>query len=517
MRGSRFALRAAVAPVLDRCRRPSAPGETSAAGVQRDVRRWVCIPLLAVALCLIATPGCERADSGPANSSGVGGKPLAGLPNIVLITVESLRADHVRGYGYDRPTTPNIDALATVGVTFTDAHAVTSWTLPSHTSLFTGLYPGGHQVITHLQRLHDSCSTVAEVLRDRGYQTAAVVSGPFLRRTYNLHQGFELYEESPAAYANSEAHDDITNPRMEQAITRFLREQRDPRRPFFLFAYFWDPHYDYIPPPPFDRAFLPEDAQALDLTRYETSDTVNPNITPAQLAYVVSQYDGEIACTDATLGRLWELLRSLDSWDDTAIILTADHGEEFFERGEKGHQHNLHVESVRVLLVLKLPGPARVGSRDARLVSLIDVMPTIAELADARLTGPVQGRSLLGLPRTNDQPIFFELTTTWSIPSADGGTGPTNLSEHSTAVRRGRHKYIVRDLPARKLLYDVVADPSEQSPLDDSAGPMVDDLAVLLDRFGQDMRLIAAKVGAAESVSLTPQEEERLRALGYIR
>ncbi|RPJ44163.1 MAG: hypothetical protein EHM19_07205, partial [Candidatus Latescibacterota bacterium] len=147
-------------------------------------------------------------------------------------------------------------------------------------------------------RLGESYATIAEDFAAAGYQCAGFVSGPFLRTPHRLQQGFELWDQEPSAATQEDAHADITNPEMEERILRFLREGRDPSRPLFLFAYLWDVHYDYLPPPPYDTMFVPEGARPFDVTDFASNPRIRPGIDPAELDYLVSQYDGEIRCTD---------------------------------------------------------------------------------------------------------------------------------------------------------------------------------------------------------------------------
>ena len=397
--------------------------------------RLIVLPLLAVAGC-----AGEPAAVDPASGQD--------RPDIVLITVESVRSDHVGCFGYDRDTMPSLCGLATEGTRFDNAYSVTSWTLPAHASLFTGLYPAVHQVIGSRGRLDDTYTTLAEALAGAGYQTAGFVSGPFLQPQHNLHQGFEIYDASPSnPEGNRAAHADVTNPGMEALIDRFLTEGRDDTRPLFLFAYLWDPHYDYIPPSPFDSAFLPPDAVPIDVTGYETSDEVHPGISPGELAYVISQYDGELSCTDALLGRLWQRLRDLGLWDDAYVIVTADHGEEFFEHGAKGHRNNLYEESVHVPLVIKFPGTTAPAT-DSRLVSLVDLFPTALDFAG--VDSPVEHHGLsLSREPVPDRALFLELLTEWAVrnPRTDGLELRTDLwlAAHSGRKPRPGARRSTRD------------------------------------------------------------------------
>ena len=180
--------------------------------------------------------------------SGCAPEPDAsGRPPVVLVTLESLRTDHVGAYGGasgsrpELPLTPALDALAAGATVYEQAQSVTSWTLTSHASLFTGLYPTAHGTEGPRDCLDESYTTLAERLDAAGYRTAGVISGPYLRPIHQLDQGFDHYDDTPASITNALAHDDVTNPAMEQALQRVLDEPRDPRRPLFLFAYFWDP------------------------------------------------------------------------------------------------------------------------------------------------------------------------------------------------------------------------------------------------------------------------------------
>ncbi|MCH8242015.1 MAG: sulfatase [Planctomycetes bacterium] len=464
-------------------------------------RTWVSLILIA----MMFAGGCRK--------DGESGETAA-KPNIILITLESIRTDHVGHFGYDRDTTPAFDELSRQGITFTQANAVTSWTLPSHASMFTGLYPSAHQVVTIRDRLDDDYTTAAELLRDSGYQTAGFISGPFLRKVHNLQQGFDTYDDSFANVDHWASHEDITNPGMEKALTAFLKNGRHPDKPFFLFLYFWDPHFDYIPPSPYDKMFVPSDAVPIDVRRYEHQTTVNKNITKSQLAYVVSQYDGEIRCTDAVLGRLWSLLKKLDLWDTTAVIVTADHGEDFFERGKKGHKNDIFAQSIRVPLVIKPPGHTK-PRRDERITSLVDLFPTICDLAGVVSAGSTHGRSLLKAASGSPRTIYFELDALMYMTHPDTGRSWTE-ADRWRGVRRGRYKLVSIPEKNRWALFDVQADPTEMHPLGPDHGGNMAALRTLLEQYERDMRAVATRKGKPRPADLNEEELKRLESLGYI-
>ncbi len=442
-------------------------------------------------------------------------------PNVLLVTIESLRADHVGFQGGRLPTTPELDALARESIVYENGHSVTSWTLASHASLFTGLYPSAHQTLEPLDRLADGYETLAEVLAKRGYQTAGVVSGPYLRRAHRLDQGFERWDDALAAPSHVDAHGEVTNPGMLASLERFLGEERDPARPFFLFAYFWDPHYDYLPPPPYDELFVRPGDERADLSGYGRFPTVNAESPPGVLSYVLSQYDGEIRWTDAALGLLFRALREADLWDETLVVVTADHGEEFFEHGWKGHKNNLYVESVHVPLVVKLPGsPA--PARDARLASLVDVFPTVLEATGTPAQLELHGRSLLEPAPPRDRAIFFELKSAWYAKARDRNEVRAQEAEWH-GIRRGSLKLV--GIPGRRMyLFDVGADPGERTDLLGRDAKAADAARGLEARLAEHRRVMqctrarfARDAEAPRTAELAAPDLDRLRALGYVK
>ena len=434
-------------------------------------------------------------------------------PPIVLITLESLRSDHVGSYGYDLDTTPALDRLASQATRFEQAYSVTSWTLPAHASLLTGLYPSAHGVSRPRDRLSDGHTTLAEALAAEGYQTAAVVSGPYLSRRTRLDQGFEHYDDSPITPPGGSPADDRTNPRMEQAITTFLDAGRDPERPLFLFLYFWDPHHLYLPPAPFDAMFVPEGAVPPAKLRFDPGFRLDRDITVPELAHVISQYDGEIRATDELLGRVWQKLEALGLWDAAAIFVTADHGEEFYDHGLISHKNHVYEEVVKVPLLLKAPGQ-REPLRDPRPVSHVDVFATALELAGSSRSAPEGGVSLLRPgPRP---PVFFELVTDWWFDEPAGGR--RHETRIWTAMREGSHKLVEvqGDRGLTQVLFDLERDPDERepTPLDEAAG--ASRLRAQLGGWRASNATLAGAVPRAAQSELSEEEEEQLRTLGYL-
>jgi arylsulfatase A-like enzyme len=495
-----------------------------------------CLVAVAAVIAIAASSHAGGEAVAPAASAETFGAAAHGAgavpgrrPNILLMTLESLRPDHVGAYGGrsrsrgDLPLTPALDALAKESVVYENAYSVTSWTLASHASLFTGLYPTAHQTRHSTDRLSDSYATIAERLAAAGYDTAGVVSGPYLRRAHGLAQGFAQWNDEIAAGSQAEAHSATTNPRMLAGLRQSLASELDPAKPWFLFSYWWDPHYDYLPPAPYDAMYRGEDCEPIDVRDYETTDTVHAGIRPGELQYVLSQYAGEIRWTDEHLAELFRTLKERGAWDDTTIIVTADHGEEFFDHGEKGHKRNVYDESVRVPLIVKYPKGGPVG-RDARLVSLVDILPTALELARVPVEGPVEGRSLLAAADPS-RAIFLELLAVWrqvpdgflsKIGTLLGRTPEARSYQNWYGVRRGALKLIVAPELGARRLFHLDEDAAEQRDL---AREKPDELVSLFETlvaWQARQKAIAAGFEEGGDAKLTEQETEHLRSLGYV-
>jgi arylsulfatase A-like enzyme len=369
-------------------------------------------------------------------------RPSGGRPHILLVTLDTTRADHLGAYGYPRATSPSLDALAGEATLYTNARSTSSWTLPAHASLFTGRFPtshgarydagGEHALADSIEApggirargLAPGQATLAEALGEAGYATAAVVAGPWLLRTFGLARGFEHYDDSGIVDYAGRTADDVTD-----AALRWL-DDRD-ERPFFLFVNYFDAHFPYAPPPPFDRMFLPA-GTAPD---------------PERRAQFGALYDAEIRFVDRELGRLLRGLRERGEYERTLIVVTSDHGELLGEHDEWGHGRFLYEELVRVPLVVKPAGPSRLGRREARPVQLLDLFPLLLESAGVRVPAGTQG----GAPPRIGHPLLAEVNP---IASADP-------AGRWRALWQGRDKLMQNDAAERRL-FDLENDPREQ-------------------------------------------------------
>ena len=439
-------------------------------------------------------------------------------PNVLLISIDTLRADHLSCYGYIRPTSPNIDRLAREGTLFSRAYSASSWTIPSHMTMFTSLPPLLHEVDNVGRRLDPARVTLAARFRDAGYQTAAFVTGPTLHPAFGFDRGFDLYHNTmaftdedftngdptrPTQVAHRKSHHAVTGPTVRAAVEGWL--DADARPPFLLFVHLWDPHYDYIPPPPFDTRFDPSYQGTFDFSDLEFNLAINPSMP-------VALYDGEIAATDAVVGDLLAALARHGWLDHTLVVLTSDHGEQFFEDGDKGHLTSLYDEVLHVPLVFRLPGAVRAGQRSDAVVDSVHLMPTILGVAGIDPGREARGRDL--------------------GPVLRGGRPPADLWALSELTLRQRLPLYAARLPDRKYLarvtekeplslavvsYDVHADPEEQhprNPLDAEEHAFADWLTTHL-RTLEVVRRALPRAGGAPA-PLDEETERQLRALGYI-
>jgi len=419
---------------------------------------------LATALALGLLAGAQSLGC---RSDGARPAPPAGAPSILLISIDTLRADRVGAYGARFGATPAIDGLAAQGLRCEKAISPAPITLPSHATLLTGLYPPRHGVRHNgIFRLADEHVTLAERLRDAGWATGAVVGALVLERRFGLDQGFDFYDDQ---FGSDRANPGGFPERPAAAVTDAALGwlERTPG-PFFLFLHYYDPHADYAPPSPWNARFAGR------------------------------PYEGEIASVDAAVGRLLERLRADGRFDDTLVVVTADHGESLGEHGERTHSYTLYDATLSVPLVLRGPGvPA--GATLPGVVSTASVAPTLLRLAGLPAEPGLDGE---------------DLTQRWSAPNA--GAGEAYAETLATQLDHGWAPLHALRTPAfhfvrapRPELYDAAADPKELRNLLDGGRPPEADLL--------DGR-IAAHLERGLPLRTAPLDGEtlaRLRALGY--
>ena len=427
--------------------------------------------------------------------------PQANRTSILLYVVDTLRPDSLGVYGNDAVNTPHFDRLAAEGVLFEEATANTSWTRASMASLFTGLYPTRHRTRTKFDHLPEEIPTLAEILRNEGYETAFINANPNVGGFFGFDRGFQdlkqLYARStPGMVDSSEL---IAT--CEEITSEAIDWISGTRGPFFLTILSVDPHAPYRPPASYDRY----GGDYRGPVQGEFSSMARPDLTPADRLRVRSLYDAEVSFNDAAFGRLIEYLREQGRLDETIVILTADHGEEFWEYGRRGHGRSLAEPVIHVPLILRFPSDPRVerGMRSKRPVELVDVLPTLLDLLGLGTPAQLDGASLLG-PGSPEDVSFSEL----SLPG------------FKLRAVRDRSWKLVADLrTGDSELYSLGPPLAEADAIDIVGSPVAaaaqKRLAAALDRILREAE--ESRSDPRDSPEpLPPAVEEALRELGYI-
>ncbi len=395
-------------------------------------------------------------------------------PDILLVVVDTLRADHLGAYGYSRPTSPAIDALARRATLFENAWAAAPWTLPSVMSIMTGRYASHHRVENDGLRLAPDVPTLAEALRGAGYATGGFVSHIYVDRPFGFERGFATFEDfglSRPGY-RLEAGLEPRADRVTEAALSWIHRQGS--RPVFLLVHYFDPHWPYDPPRAYGNLFPDTYRGPLDATYDSISQFQLPERTLPDdyRRFLIDRYDGEIRFVDDQLGRLLRGLGESGRAGRIWTVLTGDHGEEFKDHGSMGHGRQMYEEVIRVPLIIAGPeGEGRAaGARIGAPVSGVDLFPTIASLAGvAALPKGLDGRSLRPYleGRAEETPARGG--------SADPDAAPpekrtlvsetVRLSACRTAIRRGPMKLIRFMDQNRAELYDLAADAGERRDL----------------------------------------------------
>jgi arylsulfatase A-like enzyme len=435
-----------------------------------------------------------------------GGSEKDGRPNIVLISLDTVRRDHCSVYGYERDTTPNLAVFAEQGTSFDLAYAPTSTTGPTHATVFTSLHPIAHGILKNGHVLSGEYETLAEIFRTAGYQTASIASSFVLHSKFGYAQGFAHYDddfpssESTVKLQGWEGHhiEEAFDRRAYYATNRairWLKEQRDPDRPFFLFAHYFDPHNPYTPPDVFARRFAPKEA---------VEDSLEKNI---------GLYDGEIAFTDQEVGNLLSALEWMELEDETLVVIFSDHGEGLMDHGYMYHGVHIYEEMVRVPLLFRWPEHVPQGRVIGAPVGLVDLAPTILDLAGVESKGEsFQGKSLASsicgeASLDPERPIY--LYRRHYEESDELGIW---VKGEKFGIRKGNWKYIEGREENTNELFNLKTDPGEKTNLYGTAPEKAAELASHLQQW------ISAQM-RSRSVQgrISEQDLSRLRKIGYVR
>jgi len=442
-------------------------------------------------------------------------------PNIMLITMDTTRADHLSCYGYHKNTSPHLDTLAQEAVRFENAYAPSPWTLPSHASLLTGIYPAQHGAHWDDESvkanwpagLAEQYKTLTEILVDNDYKTAGVIGAPFCHSSFGLAQGFKYYDDALVNVIPDLEHftlfkilsrwfllmdiatkKGLNGCRIASQINKLVFSWLDKHSqdPFFLFIHYYDPHAPYLPPDGYSLLFREDE---------------NTEITESERhkRYLLSQYDGEIAYLDYHLGKIFEKLKELKIYDSTMIIITSDHGEFFGEHECWTHGYELYQEVLKVPLIIKYPSNyVKTGVYQER-VSLVDIMPTILYVLGLPIPKEVQGAALC----EGESKVMAEVYrhAYRSIPEWE-----LKFARDLQSLYLGNYKYI-KDMNGQGELYDIVNDPRELRNLINIMPEEAEKMELKLTEW---LPHVESHLPNKE-VKLDKATEETLRALGYLQ
>jgi len=414
-------------------------------------------------------------------------------PNIVIITVDTLRADHLGSYGYHKNISPNIDNLARDGILFEKAYSQAPWTLPSMASMHTSEYPSTLNIFTINDKIHPEFITLAEYLRNKHYKTIGVISNLIVSNMYGFSQGFEIFDGEFISDL-----EDVSSEQVTDRAQKYINQYRN--QPFFLWVHYYDPHYSYVDHDDIDygsgyEGRLPDKLDIKLLNHHKE------NLSDKDIQYVKDLYDEEISFTDKNIGELIDSIRELGLIDNTIIVFTADHGEELMDRNRFGHGKDLYQELIHVPLIIYVPGDPKLRNKTiGNNVELRNIPYTILEFAgiDQDHFG---GINLLELGEQDTYPVYSLGSYAWGEDSKKEGIISENWK-------------LIKNLDDNTYeLYDLITDPFEkQNLIDDpnSAYP-VKDLKAELDNMRKERASVSNKV------KLNKDDVERLKALGYLQ
>ena len=416
-------------------------------------------------------------------------------PNVLFIIVDALRADHVSCYGYSRNTTPSIDGLSSHSILFKNAISAAPWTTPSIGSMFTSQYPAvlgfrGEPVV-----IDEAFLTITEIFKENNYATKGIVSHTFVSSSLGFDQGFDSYDEE-----NAKGHGHVSSPSVTEKAISFLNRHKN--RKFFLFLHYFDPHCDYVLHEDYD--YYPDyDGPLYSSQPIRELREKAPYMRANDIEYLKALYDSEIRFTDEYIGKLLDELKELELYDNTLIVFTADHGEEFLERGDYwiGHTKKLYQEQIHVPLIMKLPGHIKQEIRYEYL-GLIDLMPTIVDYAGLWIPSEYgcEGQTIdMNYIEELGNRTIFSQTRRWA-----------NLR---SATRKG-WKLIYNPYTRSRQLFDLEKDPAESENLAAKNNGALQEMEVTLQKWNSQMK---SRRTEAEQPTFAEEQKKHLRSLGYLQ
>lgn len=420
--------------------------------------------------------------------------------NVLVICVDSLRADHLGCYGYKRDTSPCIDTVAKSGIWFTSAISQAPWTKPSVASLFTSMYMSVHNVWYGYKDTKDyaiSCKlsndivTFAEILKIHGYETAAFGQKLHLHKEFGFKQGFGLLNMKLGKSAN-----------ITKSVISWLHK-RQPNK-FFVYVHYDDAHFPYNPTDKFKMFDVYKSNLNVTGENFKSIRSGEIKLSREDINHIIASYDGEIRCVDEKIGLLLKELDNMGYGSNTMVIILADHGDEFIEHGGVGHGHTLYEELIRVPLVMKGPSIPRNVQIDG-LAQSIDIAPTILDILDLLPDREMEGRSLV--------PLIFKAEEVHEYVYSERKT--FNTEGFLRTIRSKKWK-LIRDFDTKQsVLFDLENDPGEAKNVKDRYPKILADLELRLSEWINRENARAKKTQFKGTVRIDETTKERLKSLGY--
>jgi len=420
---------------------------------------------------------------------------------IILISLDTLRADHLGVYGYHRNTSPSIDAFSRESIVFEHAVAQASWTLPSHMSIMTSLYPSFHGVygMTKNKYLSSKHVTLAELLREGGYRTAAFTDGGWMHPAFGFHQGFDVYD--------GKQKEGIA--KILPKVKKWLDENRS--NPFFLFVHCLDIHAPYDPPPPYNTIFH-DFTYTGKLENILAASEKKTQLNDEDIRHFVALYDGGIRYTDEKIGEFLSYLRESGLEDQSVIIIISDHGEEFMEHGGLLHEQLYYRPNLQIPLIMRIPDYPRKETRVNELVQSIDLLPTILEISGLPPHPEAQGKSVLPLIKKKRKNFINRIAGKIFHPRQKDSRSA--FAEHETddySIITNGYQLIYDTKPFSIQLFDLKDDPLAQNNIAKDHDAIVERL------LSQFKEVYSTKPGdKVPTLTLDEQTREQLKALGYL-
>ena len=452
-----------------------------------------------------------------------------GAPNVLIMLIDTLRADRMGCYGYQRNTSPNMDRITAGGIRMERAYTAAPWTPPSIATILSSLYPDTHHVQKHSvyygttgikdnqgDVFVDEIHTIAEGFSSNGYQTAAFVCNPWITKKEGFDQGFQLFDEDelsrerpapPAAEINRKALD-------------YLDQHRDPNRPYMIYLHYMDVHGPYNAPDRFRKPFVDEVRATPRTVSMPAEERGKPgklkNIAgrterkdPLLLdrpEYWTALYDAGVAHFDAQFSQFYQELQQRGALENTILVIVSDHGEELYDHGGWDHGFNLFDHQLHVPLIFSAPGILAEGKTIRQIVGLVDLMPTVLDLCGLAASEGMQGRSfadvLRGAPESTETAAFAE---------------GVKRNQFTKAWYEDNYKLLYHTKSGRAMLYDLQLDPGEKNPLDPTANAtLIAEMKAKIDALVTSNVEEGAKY-PAETSAISDEQRQRLEALGYLR